>query len=180
MSTHRLAPLPVARATGTLLVAEQVIVPTLAALRASSGPDGPHEGLVLWLGRTIGTTSIVMSMICPAARTGSDFVLLDERAVGAASRAARAYGLGVIAQVHSHPGIDTRHSDGDDDLVLMPFPGMFSLVVASYGVGSLDPDEGAGLHQYQDNGWIQVADHQSYVVIPAPINALPAAETDAA
>ncbi len=177
MSVHRLTPLPVARATGTLLVAEQVIAPTLAALRASSGPDGPHEGLVLWLGRTTGTTSIVMSMICPAARTGPDFVLLDERAVGAASRTARAHSLSVIAQVHSHPGTDTRHSDGDDNLVLMPFPGMFSLVVASYGVGSLDPGEGAGLHQYQDHGWIQVADHQSYVVVPAPIGPLPAAET---
>lgn len=180
MSVHRLTPLPVAAASGTLLVAEQVLAPTLTALRASRGPDGPHEGLVLWLGRTTGTTSIVMSMICPSARTGPDFVFLDEHAVGAAARAARAHGLGVIAQVHSHPGTDTRHSDGDDKLVLMPFPGMFSLVVARYGTGSLDPREGAGLHQYQETGWVQVADPRAFTVVPAQIGPPSTAGTGAA
>ena len=30
----------------------------------------------------------------------------------------------------SHPGRDTRHSEGDDTLIIMPYEGMFSLVVA--------------------------------------------------
>jgi proteasome lid subunit RPN8/RPN11 len=174
MSIHRRTPLPLAPAMGRLLVAEQVLAPTLAALRASRGPDGPHEGLVLWLGRTTGSTSIVLSMIRPITRTGPDFVLIDERAVAATSRAARDAGLGVIAQVHSHPGVDTRHSDGDDQLVLMPFAGMFSLVVARYGAGSLDPSEGGGLHQFQDGRWIQVADPKAYTVV-APMSEIPAA-----
>jgi proteasome lid subunit RPN8/RPN11 len=167
MPVHRRAPLPTASARGKLLVAEQVLTPTLDALRTSSGPDGPHEGLVLWLGRTVGTTTVVLAQFCPPARTGRDFVLLDERAVAAASRTARGCGLGVVAQVHSHPGRDTRHSDGDDELVLMPFEGMFSLVVASYGFGSLDPDHAAGLHQYQDQRWVRITDSETMVVVPA-------------
>jgi proteasome lid subunit RPN8/RPN11 len=82
--------------------------------------------------------------------------MTNEAAAGAAARTARALRLGVVAQVHSHPGLDTRHSDGDDDLVLMPFNGMFSLVVARYGEGSLLPEQGAGLHQFQDGRWVQI------------------------
>lgn len=156
MSVHRRTPLRTAAARGRLLVAEQVVAPTLAALQASSGSTGRHEGLVLWLGRQCATTSMVMSMITPRAWTGPDYVFLDEAAVAGAARAARATDLGVIAQVHSHPGTDTRHSDGDDQLVLMPFENMFSVVVARYGHGGLLPGGGAGLHQYQDGIWRQI------------------------
>ena len=75
-----------------------------------------------------------------------------------------------MAQVHSHPGGDTRHSDGDDDLVLMPFEGMFSLVVADYGRGSLLPESGAGLHQYQDGRWVAIDQmEQALVAIPSEL-----------
>jgi proteasome lid subunit RPN8/RPN11 len=134
MTVHRVTPLPTGPATGRLLVTDAVVTPTLAALQASSGDHRRKEGLVPWPGR----------------------VHLDERAVGATARAARAHGLGVVAQVHSHPGHDTRHSDGDDQLILMPFEGMFSLVVADYGRGSLRPEEGAGLHQHQAGRWVKV------------------------
>jgi proteasome lid subunit RPN8/RPN11 len=178
MTVHRRTPLPVAPARGQLLVAQQVIAPTTAALRASTGPGGPHEGLVLWLGRTTATTTMVIAMICPQARTGPDFVLLDEPAVATASRAARARGLGVVAQVHSHPGTDTRHSDGDDRLVLMPFENMFSLVVARYGSGGLHPSNGAGLHQYQDGQWVQLIDDATMVIVPPVAGEPPTARRD--
>ncbi|MEZ0357999.1 Mov34/MPN/PAD-1 family protein [Mycobacterium sp. SA01] len=171
MTVHRHTPLPVAPARGRLLVAEQVIEPTTRALRSSRGPDGPHEGLVLWLGRTVGSTSIVMAMVCPDARTGPDYVLLDEPAVAATSRTARNFGLGVIAQVHSHPGTDTRHSDGDDQLILMPFEGMFSLVVATYGASVIAAGNGVGLHQYQNGQWVQVQGDDTMVIVPATAHA---------
>ncbi|MHA3021833.1 Mov34/MPN/PAD-1 family protein [Mycobacterium sp. BMJ-28] len=167
MNVHRRTPLPTAAVRGQLLVAEQVVAPTLAALQASSGQAGRHEGLVLWLGRQCANTSMVMAMITPAARTGPDYVFLDEAAVAGAARAARGMGLGVIAQVHSHPGSDTRHSDGDDQLVLMPFENMFSLVVARYGDGPLLPAGGAGLHQYQDGIWRCVVDDDAMRVVGA-------------
>lgn len=166
MTVHRLTPLPELPARGRLIVSEGVGAPTRAALQASSSRGRPDEGLVLWLGRNIDDTSVVLA--CTAPRTSHDWgrVQIDELAVGAAASAARAHGLGVIAQVHSHPGGDTRHSDGDDQLVLMPYESMFSLVIADYGAGSIHPAEGAGLHQYQDGRWIKVSDPASFVVVP--------------
>ncbi len=94
-------------------------------------------------------------------------MIASAKQMGAVARIARAHGLGVIAQVHSHPGRDTRHSEGDDQLIFMPFEGMFSLVVGYYGCGTILPWEGAGLHQYQDAQWVAVTpQEQSFVIVP--------------
>jgi len=169
MTVDRTTPLPEGPARGRLLVAAGVLDPTRAALEASSGPAGRHEGLVLWLGRVLDTTTLVVAVATPPTISGPGRVHVDERAVGAAARAARTAGLGVVAQVHSHPGQDTHHSDGDDHLVLMPFEGMFSLVVARYGRGGLHPTGGVGLHQHQDGRWVLVTDPTAMTVIPAHI-----------
>ena len=89
--------------------------------------------------------------------------------IGRLGRRARALGLAVVAQVHSHPGSDTRHSDGDDKLVLMPHEGMLSLVVAHYGSGPLRPDQGAGFHQYQNGRWVQIqtSDADALIIVPS-------------
>jgi len=165
MTAHRRNPLPTAAARGHLIVAQQVLPPTRAALQASSGSDGRHEGLVLWLGRTAGTSTVVLSALVPTTDHGPQKVLCDEHAVGVATHAAHTVGLGVVAQVHSHPGGDTRHSDGDDQLVLMPFENMFSLVAGHYGHGDLLLPA-AGLHQYQDGRWVQVTNPDAMIIIP--------------
>jgi hypothetical protein len=163
MTVHRVRPCTAA-SHGQLIVASQVLSPTRAALQASSGPDGPHEGLAFWLGRTVGASTLVLAVSVPLSDHGHGHVMCDEYAVGAVARTARATGLGLVAQVHSHPGRDTRHSDGDDQLVLMPFDGMFSLVVADYGQGVLLPPS-AGLHQYQEGRWVQVTNQDALVVV---------------
>jgi len=166
MTVHRFTPLPEAPARGRLIVSEGVIAPTRAALQASSTDGRPDEGLVLWLGRNIDDTSLVLACAAPRTSHNRGRVEIDEDAVSAAASAAREHGLGVIAQVHSHPGWDTRHSDGDDQMVLMPYESMFSLVVAEHGLGSIHPAEGAGLHQFQDGRWIKVSNPESLVVVP--------------
>jgi proteasome lid subunit RPN8/RPN11 len=148
----RRTPLPTGPVAGRLTVAEHVVPATRAALQASSGGHHSHEGLVFWLGRTVGADTLVLAAAVPPTEHRVDGVFVAEPAVLATTRAARTVGLGLVAQVHSHPGDDTRHSDGDDQLILMPYEGMFSLVVADYGHGSLLPAEGAGLHQFQKAG----------------------------
>lgn len=106
-----------------------------------------------------------MSAVGPAVDSGPQHVIAGERSVGAAAATARALRLGIVAQVHSHPGSDTRHSDGDDDLVLMPFEGMFSVVVAGYGRGDILPAGGAGVHQFQDRRWVLLTDAADAVVV---------------
>jgi len=170
MNLHRTRPLPRRAAIGTLLVPESVLNRTHALLRCAGTRDPAHEGLVWWLGRHVDRDTIVLACHAPSCMSGPGYVRADAAATGAAARAARALRLGIVAQVHSHPGRDTRHSDGDDDLILMPYEGMFSLVVANYGSGSLLPDEGAGLHQLQSGQWIQTEiTPPALLVIPAEV-----------
>lgn len=170
MSVHRTRPLPAGPARGRLIASNSAIGCTRELLQAAGAREPAHEGLVWWLGRLVGPDTLVLACHQPPCRSGPQFVMADEWATGAASRAARSHGLGIVAQVHSHPGGDTRHSDGDDDLVLMPFEGMFSLVVADYGRGSLLPESGAGLHQYQDGRWVAIDQmEQALVAIPSEL-----------
>lgn len=169
MTVHRTRPLPALPASGHLVVAEVVIERTRELLLQTPGAT-PHEAVVWWLGRHADGDTVVLACHEPPARSGPQFVRTDEAAAGTAARAARKMRLGVVAQIHSHPGADTRHSDGDDDLVLMPYEGMFSLVVARYGEGSLLPSEGAGLHQFQNGRWILVRQkNPALLVVPSEV-----------
>lgn len=170
MSVHRLTPLPVGPVRGRLVVNNAVIEATKSALQRFAGADGRHEGVVFWLGRVVGADTYVLSALVPRADHGRGRVIVSETDVGLAARAARRRALAIVAQVHSHPGDDTRHSDGDDRLVLMPFEGMFSVVVARYGDGGLIPDEGVGLHQYQDGRWVKIdASEGTAMMVVAPL-----------
>jgi proteasome lid subunit RPN8/RPN11 len=175
MTVHRVTPLPVGRNRGRLIVPASVAEETRAALQRFQDPDGPHEGLVFWLGRRCGDDALILGAIVPSSNHGPQHVLIAEAEVGRMSKRARAQGLAVVAQVHSHPGADTRHSEGNDELVLMPYSGMFSLVVACYGFGAILPEEGAGLHQYQDGRWVQIAADcaGALVVIPPIVSIAP-------
>jgi proteasome lid subunit RPN8/RPN11 len=157
MSVFRTKPLRISPATGLLVVNENVIRHTREALRAfGDGAGERHEGLVFWAGRNIGTNSYVLAAIVPECDHEPFRVVASPSQIGDVARAARKLGLGIISQVHSHPDFDTRHSDGDDELVFMPYEGMFSLVIAEYGDGSFDPNGGAALHQYQNGEWVEV------------------------
>lgn len=107
----------------------------------------------------------------PRAVHGRGFIHVEANEVGEAAHQARARRLVLLGQVHSHPGADTRHSDADDRLVLMARETMFSLVVANYGSGGITPTEGAGIHQFQDNQWVQISDADtSLIVVPAVVH----------
>jgi hypothetical protein len=167
---HRRRLLPEAPARGRLIVAEAVLDETSTALRASRGRHGRHEGIVFWAGRLCGTDTLVTAALLPRAEHGPGFVHVSHGDVGWMGRAARHLGLAVMAQVHSHPGADTRHSDGDDELIVLPREGMFSLVVGRYGDGPADPRQGAGLHQFQDGRWVRVTPADAaFIVVTAAI-----------
>lgn len=168
MTVHRLTPLPTAENRGRLIVPASVLSATRAALQQFRGIDGRHEGLVYWMGRRCEQDALVISAFLPASDHGPQHVFVAEAEVGRMSRRARSLGLAMVAQVHSHPGNDTRHSDGDDRLILMPFEGLYSLVVARYGDGGLLPAEGAGLHQYQDKRWVLITQASQGALVAAP------------
>lgn len=163
----RITPLPTAPSAGRLVVSEVVATQTEKELCQFEGKDGPHEGLVLWLGRRCQKDTLISAMVVPDSRHSLGRVEIDRHAVGRTSRAARAVGLSVLVQVHSHPGWDTRHSSGDDDMVLMPFEGGYSLVVGRYGQDGIAPSPRLGLHQFQDGRWVLVRPvAPAFIVVP--------------
>jgi proteasome lid subunit RPN8/RPN11 len=164
---NRLTPLPVGTPRGRLVVSAVVLEATQRAL-AEVPFDVPHESLVWWLGRKVGDDTVVVSLIRPHTDSTPQSVMVSEVAAGLASRRAREFGLGVVAQIHTHPGTDTRHSDGDDELIFMPFEGMFSIVVAEYGRGRLDSPKGFSAHQFQDGRWV-LLDQPADAIIVVPV-----------
>lgn len=164
----RRTPLPEAPAHGHIIVSDPVVQGTLTALRGFCGPDGRHEGIVFWAGRREDNDQLIAAAIVPAALHGIGFVHVSALAVGQAARQARHSRLAILAQIHSHPGGWTDHSDGDDRMVLLPHEGMFSIVVANYGDGGITAGQGAGLHQYQGGHWVKISDpDEALIVAPA-------------
>lgn len=157
-SVYRTRPLPVGDLRGSLILAESIIPATRDALVSFAHAgihDGGHEGMAFWVGledREMRST-VILEVIVPDAEHSNGRVMASADAVGKAARIARSHGLGILCQVHSHPGRDTQHSDGDDRLILLPFEGMLSIVVPEFGIGFANLKE-ASVHQFQDGRWV--------------------------
>ena len=156
MTVHRTRPQPRGTLRGRYRIAHNLIEDTQWALRVfdeAGRHDGGHEGICYWVGREESDLTSLKVVVVPHARHGRFGVLVSEAAFGEVARRARAMGLGILAQVHSHPSRDTRHSDDDDDLVVMPFENMLSLVAPHYG-RTLNSIMNFSIHQFQDHRWV--------------------------
>jgi hypothetical protein len=151
---YRLSPLPQGALRGRFIVAANVVESTYAVLSGYSklGRRG-HEGIVFWAGRELGDVTVFTSVVAPKAQSGPQRVIVDAEDVGNSAIAARRHSLAVLAQVHSHPGGDARHSDGDDVLIIQPFEGKLSIVIPRYGAGAQALQTWC-VHQFQDGRWV--------------------------
>ena len=146
--------LPIRPLRGRHAINEDAINEAERLLPTYRGPDASHEGVLFFAGREFGDLTMYTTVIAPDADHGPGRVQCDERAVLEVAQQAHQLGLGVLAQLHSHPGAWTEHSVGDDDMVLMPYEGMLSLVAPYYGLHSLRPLHTLGVHQFQDSRWV--------------------------
>lgn len=168
---YRNTPLPEGEIRGLFFVPQPMIEATRKALVdycLAGIQDGGHEGIAYWAGRELGSSTSFLQVIVPHAEHGPGRVMVSRAEVGRTQRKAREYRLGVLCQVHSHPGSDARHSDGDDSLVLLPFENMLSIVAPNFGI-DFTSMEHACVHQFQDGRWVycsprSVADQ--IVVVP--------------
>ncbi len=156
MTVYRTRPLPRGEIRGRYTITHTLIEETQRVLQAyyeAGREEGGHEGICYWAGRESPGMTSLEAVVVPRARHGRFSVFVSEAAFSEVARRAREMGLGILAQVHSHPGYDTRHSDGDDDLVIMPFENMLSLVAPHYGL-TLKSITDFSVHQYQNHRWV--------------------------
>jgi len=152
---YRRSKLPVGELRGTYIVTSAVIQATreaLSSFAASGIYDGGHEGIAYWAGREMPGCTVLLQVLVPEADHTAGSVMVSEREVGRLQGAARKNRLGILAQVHSHPGSDARHSDGDDELILMPFENMLSIIAPHFGL-TLETLADLCVHQFQDGEW---------------------------
>lgn len=158
---------------GEFAISEAALLASERLLPTFRGPDGDHEGILYLLGRELDELTFYTTVLAPEADHGYGHVICEPPAIATAQRSAREHGLAILGQLHSHPSDLTEHSEGDDDLVLMPFEGMLSLVAPWYGRVGLQPLAGLGVHQFQDGRW-QLIDPRSvsahFHVLPTGID----------
>ncbi len=158
--TGGLGSIQVAPLRGRFGILEDVVLALERLLPTYRGPDGSHEGIALLCGLEVPQLTLFTTAIFPEANHREAYVRCSEGQFAAASAVAREAGLGVLAQVHGHPGQCAVHSPGDDDMVRPRFEGMLSIVVPLYGRHGLRPLHGLGVHQLQGGVWV-LADRES-------------------
>jgi hypothetical protein len=155
--------LPRAALRGRFFILESVVESLERLLPTYRGPDGSHEGIAFLFGRVLrANETMFLSAVAPNADHRRGYVRCSEQQVAEATAAVRelGLGLGLLAQVHTHPGEFSMHSVGDDTMILMPFEGMLSIVVPYYAHFGLRPLDSLGVHQFQDARWV-LADRNS-------------------
>jgi proteasome lid subunit RPN8/RPN11 len=147
---------PIRPLRGEFLIAEAAIRETERLLPTYRGLDGDHEGIIYLLGRDLDELTVLTTALAPEAQTTTGSVHCTKEQMAMAVDAARQAGLGLLAQVHSHPQAWIEHSLGDDRMIFMPFEGMLSIVAPWYGRVGMRPLQNLGVHQYQDGRWVGI------------------------
>lgn len=119
-----------------VLIAQDLVTRTVEALRSFG--QNRCEGLVLWLGTSSGNEARISNAWVPPqtpirSESGVGYMVSGET-LTEISRECRRKGVGLVAQVHSHPG-RAYHSDADDRYAVVTTNGGFSLVVPNFGDG---------------------------------------------
>jgi hypothetical protein len=163
----------VAPLRGRFAILDGVVEALERLLPTYRGPESSHEGLALLCGLELHDMTVFTTAIFPDADHRPAYVRCSADQFAAASAVARRSGLGVLAQVHGHPGDSAVHSLGDDDMVRPRFEGMLSIVVPRYGHDGLRPLHSLGVHQLQQGTWV-LADgesvRRSLVVLPTAVD----------
>ena len=153
---NRTRPLPRGALRGRYWIGSELVDRTrdvLSDFYEAGLSDGGHEGICFWAGTERPGLTTLEAVIVPIANHGPHSVFVSASEFGNAVTEAHAAGLGILAQVHSHTTWDTRHSDGDDELIVMPFENMLSLVAPHFGrvVTSIGD---FSVHQFQNHRWV--------------------------
>jgi len=150
------------RSLRSILVPREVVLKTLDALQ--EGGEAGLEALVLWLAHFDGQGAEVTDVWQPkqdSTRTkdglhlrvgGAELARLNEDLYRT--------GRGLLAQVHSHPGL-AYHSELDDAKPIVTEQGTFSIVVPFFGFISLHDLTACAVFRIEDGLFVPVPPSES-------------------
>lgn len=142
----------------TYLIPERAIGLTEKVLLEYGRLLPSHEGLVYWAGRREGEVATVTTVIAPKVSSGPGRAATSARANFDVVRTLSDSGLTQIAQVHSHPGRWSDHSEGDDRLTAFRVNGLVSIVVPHYCRAGMHPLTTCGIHRYGAGTFLRLSD----------------------
>lgn len=119
--------------------------------------QGRRESGAFLLGVRRGQRACVHDFLCyddlDSNALDQGYVTLHSRGLKALWAQCRARRLDVVADVHTHPGSDTRQSALDRRHPMIPVPGHVALIVPNFAMTSRWRLDGVGIHEYLDGGW---------------------------
>ena len=127
--------------------------------------DGERESGAFLLGTRRAGHGVVREFVCyddldPQALE-QGYVTMHARGMKALWAHCRARGLDVVADVHTHPGPDTRQSTIDRRHPMVPVDGHLALIVPNFAHTTPWRLDGVGIHEYRDSDWTSFPAPQS-------------------
>lgn len=140
-----------------------------ALLRKGSTIWRGHESVLYWAGMEMDNKWVLSTCIRPVARTTRGSFQTSTRANAEVISFLAAHQLGLLAQVHTHPGSFIDHSEGDDEGAFMAFENFISIVVPDYGRQGILPLTQCGVHRMENGQFrrLRVDEiNQSFRILP--------------
>lgn len=115
---------------------------------------------------------IVTTVTVPHAVQSAGHFTVSAQEMSRAGAHLRQHGLVRLAQVHTHPGHDTRHSPIDDECAYSCKASAVSIVLPWHAADNPSPTDGA-VHVYENHGWRRLSqiDAEAFIrIIPASVD----------
>jgi hypothetical protein len=136
----------------TVIIPESLIA-TSDALLTQRSPSHRHEDVVYWAGLECGGKWIMLSCIRPAAQVSWGSFKTSAKANAQVVGILAEMGLGLLAQLHTHPGHFVDHSEGDELGAFMAFENFISIVVPHHGQRGMLPLVECGVHRLENRAF---------------------------
>ena len=113
------------------------------------------EAGCFWYGLRDGSSAIASVVGIPRQQNSPWNFEIDADDLANLMEAASRQGLSLVAQLHTHPGVDTNHSPYDDSRIVSRK--IYSVVLPHYGRDQWQPRL-VGVHQFDVNRWRRLAE----------------------
>lgn len=138
----------------------------------ATSPTGVERIAYLDGVRTSSGDGLVTTVTVPHAKQHAGHFTVSAQEMSRAGAHLRAHRLVRLAQVHTHPGADIRHSTTDDERAYSRKAGAVSIVLPWHAKGDPAPTNGA-IHIHDGNDWrrLNQADAEALIhLVPATID----------